>query len=73
MLKKIISFIKIKKNKSSKSRKRGSELVENMLLIGISIAVTILLFYPQISQMFTTLMTEMDGWFTNAISQLGVV
>ena len=52
---------------------KGSALVENILLIAISLVLIVVIFYPQIVNMFNKVMDSLSIWFENAISAIGVV
>lgn len=55
------------------NKKSGSALVENILLIAISLVLIVVLFYPQIIKLFNMFLDSLSIWFENAISIIGVV
>lgn len=63
---------KIKLNEQNKSKKRASALVENILMIAITLVLIIVIFYPQILNLFNKVMDSLSTWFDNAISVIGV-
>lgn len=69
-LKQKIFNLRIKKQSTLKN-KRGAELVESMLMIGVAIALIVVVFYPQIMALMNTTFTGLESWFTNALSQIG--
>ena len=66
---------KFKKNKINiKQNKRGgSVLVENILMIAITLVLIIFIFYPQIIKLFDKVMDSLAVWFDNAVSVIGVI
>ena len=66
---------KFKKNKINiKQNKRGgSVLVENILMIAITLVLIIVIFYPQIIKLFDKVMDSLAVWFVNAVSVIGVI
>lgn len=66
---------KFKKNKINiKQNKRGgSVLVENILMIAITLVLIIVIFYPQIIKLFDKVMDSLAIWFDNAVSVIGVI
>ncbi len=66
---------KFKKNKINiKQNKRGgSVLVENILMIAITLVLIIVIFYPQIIKLFDKVMDSLAVWFDNAVSVIGVI
>ncbi len=54
-------------------KKKGSALVENILLIAISLVLIVVIFYPQIVKLFNMFIDSLSIWFENAISVIGVV
>lgn len=65
--------IRSKKIKRSlnKNSKRGAALAETILLVAISLVLVIVIFYPQITSLFNSLISTMTTWFNNAISIIG--
>lgn len=69
-LKKII--FKIETNKENKLKvKKGAELVESILMTGITIALIVVVFYPQIMCLMTTGLSGMQTWFLGALTKIG--
>lgn len=59
-------------NKKKKTNnKRGAELVESILMIGVAIALIVLIFYPQIMYLMDTTLDSVEIWFTDALSKIG--
>lgn len=67
-LQKII--FKSKKTNTLKS-KRGSELVESILMIGVAIALIVVVFYPQIMLIMNVGISNMESWFVDALIEIG--
>lgn len=55
------------------SKKRGSELAETVLITAISIVLVVILFYPQMSNIFKKAIDSISTWFDEAISTIGVI
>ena len=49
--------------------KRGSEILQVILIAGILLVLIITLFYPQLEKLFSTMMTTISNWFTNVGSK----
>lgn len=66
---------KFKKNKINikKNKRGGSVLVENILMIAITLVLIIVIFYPQIIKLFDKVMDSLAIWFDNAVSVIGVI
>ncbi len=66
---------KFKKNKINikQNKKSGSVLVENILMIAITLVLIIVIFYPQIIKLFDKVMDSLAIWFDNAVSVIGVI
>lgn len=45
--------------------KRGSEILQVILIAGILLVLIITLFYPQMEALFTDMMSTITNWFTN--------
>lgn len=60
-------FKKAKKNLKSK---RGSEILQVILIAGILIVLIITLFYPQMQELFSNVMTKISSWFESTGSQV---
>lgn len=69
----MLKNIKLKKTQSKIGIKKGSALVENILMIAITLVLIIVIFYPQILKLFNKVMDSLSIWFDNAISVIGVV
>ncbi|MCX8075063.1 MAG: hypothetical protein N2749_05705 [Clostridia bacterium] len=50
--------------------KRGSETIETIVLIGISMVLIITIFFPKITSLFSGTMSNLDIWFNTMISNL---
>ena len=59
----------MKKLKEILKSKRGSEILQVILIAGILLVLIITLFYPQLEKLFTTMMTTISSWFTNVGSK----
>lgn len=66
---------KFKRNKINikQNKKSGSVLVENILMIAITLVLIIVIFYPQIIKLFDKVMDSLAIWFDNAVSVIGVI
>lgn len=66
---------KFKKNKINikQNKRSGSVLVENILMIAITLVLIIVIFYPQIIKLFDKVMDSLAVWFDNAVSVIGVI
>ncbi|MDF2865825.1 MAG: hypothetical protein K0R72_643 [Clostridia bacterium] len=51
--------------------KRGAELVESILIIGITITLIVVIFYPQIMSIMTVGFNSIQTWFSGALSKIG--
>ena len=60
----------LKKFKRILKKKRGSEMIESMLLIAISIALVILAFYPQIKNLVEYMISNLNTFANNYILDL---
>lgn len=69
----MLKNIKLKKTQSKIGIKKGSALVENILMIAITLVLIIVIFYPQILKLFNKVMDSLSIWVDNAISVIGVV
>lgn len=49
--------------------KRGSEILQVILIAGILLVLVITLFYPQMQKLFTNMMETISNWFTNVGSK----
>lgn len=64
------NFIKrglIKVNKKTSSKK-GSALAETIILIAVSLVLAIALFYPQISQLLSNVISKMNSWVNSTLT-----
>ena len=57
--------LKLKKIKEVLKSKRGSEILQVILIAGILLVLVITLFYPQMQTLFSNMMTTISNWFTN--------
>ena len=57
-------------NESIKKRKRGSEAIENILMMWMAVSLIVAIFYPQLSSLVTSTFITLENWFTNAIGSL---
>ena len=57
------------KIKSELKSKRGSEILQVILIAGILLVLVITLFYPQMSSLFDNMMKTIEDWFTNVGSK----
>ena len=60
----------IKNMKNSLKSKRGSEILQVILVAGILLVLVITLFYPQMQTLFTNIMTKISTWFETTGSQV---
>ena len=58
------------KIKNKRSLKRGSEAVENILIIGIIIAVIVTAFYPSIQTLVGNIFNGLNVWVSNNTASL---
>ena len=62
----------IKRNKKDgevlQENKKGSALAETIILIAVSLVLAIALFYPQISQLLTSVINRMNVWVNNTLT-----
>jgi Na+-transporting NADH:ubiquinone oxidoreductase subunit NqrB len=54
------------------NKKRGSELVESLLMTGIALALIVIIFYPRITALLNTSFTSIETWFTSALNTIGI-
>jgi len=69
-LKRIILKFKIKKSNTLNSKK-GAELVESILMVGVAIALIVVVFYPQIMALMNIGLDGLNIWFEEALSKIG--
>lgn len=55
------------------NKKKGSALVETILLLAISMVLIVVLFYPQIINLFNMLMDSLSTWFKESVSMIGII
>ena len=48
--------------------KKGSALAETIILIAVSLVLAIALFYPQISQLLSNVITKMNSWVNSTLT-----
>ena len=62
----------IKRNKKDgevlQENKKVSALAETIILIAVSLVLAIALFYPQISQLLSDVMTRMNSWVNSTMA-----
>lgn len=59
----------IKKMKEEK----GAEMLQVVLISGVLLVLIITLFYPQMQELFTSMMNKMTNWFEQSGSKLFVI
>ena len=59
-----------KMTKKNLKSKRGSEILQVILIAGILIVLIITLFYPQMQELFSNVMTKITSWFESTGSQV---
>ena len=59
----------MKRLKEILKSKRGSEILQVILIAGILLVLVITLFYPQMQKLFTNMMETISNWFTNVGSK----
>lgn len=59
-----------KKLKQTIAGKRGSEILQVILIAGILLVLIITLFYPQMEKLFSSVMTTITNWFENTGSEV---
>lgn len=59
----------MKKLKEVLKSKRGSEILQVILIAGILLVLVITLFYPQMQTLFSNMMTTISNWFINVGSK----
>lgn len=52
------------------SKKRGAEVIENILMMGIAVSLIVAIFYPQLSNLMSVTFANLENWFTSAINGL---
>ena len=68
-----VNSVNIDKKHEKINSRRGSELVETVLITAISLVIIVTVFYPQINAMFSVAMNNLGTWFNNAITQIGTI
>lgn len=61
-------FLKVKLNKVK--NKRGAEVVESILMVGVAISLIVVIFYPQISVLMDSSLKTISEWFTQSVSTI---
>ncbi|MDD2376864.1 MAG: hypothetical protein PHD15_05515 [Clostridia bacterium] len=69
-LQRIILKLKTKEQNRLKN-KRGAELVESILMVGVAIALIVVVFYPQIMLLMNVGFSNMESWFVDALIEIG--
>lgn len=60
----------LRKFKENIKSKRGSEILQVILIAGILLVLIVTLFYPQIEGLFTNIMNKITAWFDGAGSSV---
>lgn len=60
-------FKKMKKNLNSR---RGSEILQVILVAGVLLVLVITLFYPQMQTLFSNIINKISNWFDSTGSQV---
>jgi len=60
-------FKKMKKNLNSR---RGSEILQVILVAGVLLVLVITLFYPQMQTLFSNIIGKISSWFDSTGSQV---
>lgn len=60
----------IEKLKQNLKGERGSEILQVILIAGILLVLIITLFYPQMENLFTSMMETITGWFETTGSEI---
>ena len=58
------------KNQKRIKNQRGSELLQVILITGILLVLIVTLFYPQMQELFSNVMTKITSWFESTGSQV---
>ena len=61
-------FLKVKLNKVK--NKRGAEVVESILMVGVAISLIVVIFYPQISALMDSSLKTISEWFSQSVSAI---
>ncbi len=61
---------KLKVNKLNK--KKGAEMVESILMVGVAISLIAIVFYPQIMILMTTGFNSLGIWFSDVLASVGL-
>ncbi len=59
----------MKKLKQILKDERGSEILQIILISGLLLVIIITLFYPQMQELFSKMMTTISTWFENVGSK----
>ena len=59
----------MKKLKQKLKDERGSEILQIILIAGLLLVIIITLFYPQMQELFSKMMTTISTWFENVGSK----
>ncbi len=64
-----------KRNKKimAPTSKKGTALAETVLLTAISVVIILAIFYPEITAIFKNAIANVETWFNQAISTIGVI
>lgn len=61
-------ILKVKLNKLK--NKRGAEVVESILMVGVAISLIVVIFYPQISILMNSSLGKISEWFTQSVNSI---
>lgn len=68
------TIIKVKlKDPKNKDKKRGAEMVETILMIGVTISLIVIVFYPQIRSLMSDSMSDLSGWFAESLRRVAPI
>ena len=56
-----------------KNKKKGAEMIETILMVGIIIAICLVVFYPSIMRFFEYATDSLETWYNNAINEIGIM
>lgn len=66
------NILKFRMNKGNTLKnKKGAELVESILMVGVAIALIVVVFYPQIMNLMNIGFSGMQSWFVDALTKIG--
>lgn len=53
-------------------KKSGTAMTESILLIGISLAIIIMVFYPQLKELVNDTLNTISIWFKSTLGNIGM-